>query len=148
MAWGIIAAVFLLLIFAYIFQVAPFFIKRKRDFSPFKVQAYAHRGLHDVSAGIPENSLAAFRRAKEKGYGVELDVFLTSDGHMVVHHDRSLKRICGMDRNIDQMTLEEVRALTLSGTDERIPTLDEVLSLIDGKIPMIIEMKSDRGPMA
>lgn len=148
MAWGIIAAVFLLLIFAYIFQVAPFFIKRKRDFSPFKVKAYAHRGLHDVSAGIPENSLAAFRRAKEKGYGVELDVFLTSDGHMVVHHDRSLKRICGMDRNIDQMTLEEVRALTLSGTDERIPTLDEVLSLIDGKIPMIIEMKSDRGPMA
>lgn len=148
MAWIIVTAVLLLLIFLHFFQVAPYFIRRKRDYSAFRAEAFAHRGLHDAKNGIPENSLAAFRRAKEKGYGVELDVFLTADGHMVVHHDRSLKRICGTDRNIDQMTLEEVRTLRLSGTDERIPTLDEVLSLIDGKIPIIIEMKSDQGKMS
>jgi len=148
MVWGIITAVILLLLFSYLFQVAPYFIKRKRDYSPFKVTAFAHRGLHDEKAGIPENSLAAFQRARDKGYGIELDVFLTADQQLVVHHDRSLKRICGTDRNIDQMTLEEVKALKLSGTDEKIPTLDEVLSLIDGRIPIIIEMKSDRGKMA
>lgn len=148
MIWIIIAAILMLLVFPYLFQIAPYFIKRKRDYSAFKVTAFAHRGLHDADNGIPENSLSAFRRAKEKGYGVELDVFLTADQQLVVHHDRSLKRICGTDRNIDQMTLEEIKALTLSGTDEKIPTLDEVLSLIDGKIPIIIEMKSDRGKMA
>lgn len=148
MVWVILAAVLALLLFSYIYQVAPYFVKRKRDYSAFRVTAFAHRGLHNAAAGIPENSLAAFQRAKEKGYGVELDVYLTADNHLVVHHDRSLKRICGMDRNIDQMTLEEIRKFSLSGTDEKIPTLDEVLSLIDGRIPIIIEMKSDRGRMA
>ena len=148
MTWAIIAAILLVILLSYLFQVAPYFMKRKRNYSPFKTWAFAHRGLHDEKKGIPENSLAAFAKAKEKGYGIELDVFLTSDQQLVVHHDRSLKRICGTDRNIDQMTLEEVKAFFLSGTDEKIPTLDEVLSLIDGKIPMIIEMKSDRGKMA
>lgn len=145
MIWAIIAAVLLILLLAYLFQVAPCFIRRKRDYSLFKTTAFAHRGLHDEKMGIPENSLAAFAKAKEKGYGIELDVFMTADQQLVVHHDRSLKRICGTDRNIDQMTLEEVKKFSLSGTDEKIPTLDEVLSLIDGKIPMIIEMKTDRG---
>jgi len=145
MIWGIGAL--LLVLAAYLFQIAPYFIKRKQDYSAFEVHAFAHRGLHDMKKGIPENSLAAFRRAKEKGYGIELDVFLTRDRKMVVHHDRSLKRICGQNTLIDQLTLEEIRSLRLSGTEEKIPTLDEVLALVDGKVPLIIEIKSDRGDM-
>lgn len=104
---------------------------------------YAHRGLH--GGGIPENSLPAFARAAEKGYGVELDVHLTRDGRLAVFHDDTLKRLCGCDQTPEEMTMAELKRLSLAGTEERIPELGEVLALLGGGTPLIVEMKSAKG---
>lgn len=109
---------------------------------------YAHRGLH--AAGIPENSLAAFAKARELGFGVELDVRLTLDGALVVIHDSCLERLCGRSGLVEQLTLAELGECRLMGTDEGIPTLDEVLRLFDAAgdadaapaPPVIIELKT------
>lgn len=104
---------------------------------------YAHRGLHDGAAGIPENSLAAFRCAVEGGYGAELDVHLTKDGRLAVVHDDSLQRMCGANLRVSQSTAAELEALRLAGTSERIPFLEEVLPLFAGRAPLIVELKVD-----
>ena len=104
---------------------------------------YAHRGLHISS--IPENSMAAFCRAAEHCYGIELDVRLTSDLHPVIFHDENALRMCGTDRRICDMTLHEVRALRLAGTDEKVPTLQEVLQAVKGRVPLLIELKPAAG---
>jgi len=102
---------------------------------------YAHRGLHDNAGEAPENSMAAFRKAVEGGYGIELDVQLTKDRVLVVFHDESLKRVCGVEGNVRDYTLEELRQFPLCDSDERIPTFADVLALVDGKIPLIVEIK-------
>ncbi|MBQ1942017.1 MAG: glycerophosphodiester phosphodiesterase [Clostridia bacterium] len=101
----------------------------------------AHRGLH--GDGVPENSLTAFLRAKEAGYAIETDVHLTADGVLVAFHDDNLKRMCGVDKNIKTATAKELSSLTLAGTAEKIPTLDEVLDLVNGAVPLLIELKSN-----
>jgi len=109
---------------------------------------YAHRGLHDITLGIPENSMSAFRRARQHGFGVELDVHLTADNQVVVIHDSDVRRMCGVPGIVEEMTLDQVRKLRLAGTDERIPMFDEVLSVFepceDGDVPapLIVEVKS------
>lgn len=110
--------------------------------APFERRMFAHRGLFSVDQRVPENSLPAFRAAAEAGYGVELDVQLTKDKAVVVFHDDDLKRACGIDARVDAYTLEELRAFPLFDTAERIPTFLEVLAAIDGRIPMIVELKS------
>lgn len=100
---------------------------------------YAHRGLHDNI--IPENSLAAYSNAIDHGYGIEIDVQLSSDGEFFVFHDANVLRMCGVDKLIYNMTSDEIKELRLLNTDERIPTLAEVLSLVDGKVPLLIEVK-------
>ncbi|MBQ6847591.1 MAG: glycerophosphodiester phosphodiesterase [Clostridia bacterium] len=110
------------------------------DFTSFKNVSFAHRGLH--GEGVPENSLWAFRRAKERGYGSELDVHLMADGNLAVIHDHSLKRIAGADVKIEDLTLADLDNYRLEGTDEKIPTLKQVLDLYDGKAPLIIELKA------
>ena len=102
---------------------------------------FAHRGLHDRRAGIPENSMAAFRRAVEAGYGIELDVHLTADGHLVVFHDESLRRMCGVDGEVEECTLSQLEPLRLAGTGSGIPLLSSVLEMVDGRVPLLIEMK-------
>ncbi len=102
---------------------------------------YAHRGLHDKPR-VPENSLAAFRAAIEAGYGAELDVHLLSDGTLAVFHDHTLNRCAGVDGKIENLDATSLSALRLEGTEEHIPTLDEVLALFEGKQPLIIELKS------
>lgn len=102
---------------------------------------YAHRGLHDNDAGVPENTLAAFRRAVEHGYGMELDVQLTKDGQVVVAHDFHLRRICGVDAEIDSLTYEELQQYPVFGSDQRIPLFSDVLELVDGRVPLIVEIK-------
>ena len=102
---------------------------------------YAHRGLHDAKTGIPENSLAAFRRAAEQGFGMELDVHLTKDGEFVVIHDHDTVRMTGYVGKVEEMTLAELRGLKLADTDEPIPTFREVLDCVDGKVPLLIEIK-------
>ena len=103
------------------------------------VTDYAHRGLHDDS--IPENSLVAYSNAIDSGYGIEIDVQLSSDGEIFVFHDSTATRMCGVDKKISEMTAEEIKSLRLLNSDEHIPTLAEVLSLVDGKVPLLIEIK-------
>ena len=105
---------------------------------------YAHRGLHHKPY-IPENSLAAFRLAAERGYGAELDVHLTRDGRLAVIHDSSLQRTCGVQGNVEDRTAEELSVLRLEGTEESIPFLEDVLPLFQGKTPLIVELKPFRG---
>ena len=100
---------------------------------------YAHRGLHDESKA--ENSMSAFRAAKEHGYGIELDVRLSKDGELVVFHDETLTRVTGNEGLVKNFTSEELAEMKLSGTDEGIPTFREVLELIDGSVPLLIELK-------
>ena len=104
----------------------------------------AHRGLHAAEKGIPENSFKAYAAAIEKGYPIEMDVQLTKDNKLVCFHDDNLKRVTGEDSLIWDKTLDEVENLRLSGTDEKIPTFDEFLSFIDGRVPIVIELKSQR----
>ena len=110
--------------------------------APFGGRAYAHRGLYEPDQSVPENSLPAFRRAAEAGYGAELDVQLTRDGQVVVFHDDDLKRACGTEGRICDMTLAELQALRLFGTDERIPLFSEVLDIFGGRQPLIVELKN------
>jgi glycerophosphoryl diester phosphodiesterase len=101
--------------------------------------AYAHRGLH--STGIPENSMAAFRAALEKGYGIELDIHLMKDGNLAVIHDSSLLRTAGADVRIEDLTAEDLENYRLEGTEETIPLFRDVMALYEGKAPMIVELK-------
>ena len=101
----------------------------------------AHRGLH--GGDVPENSLTAFRLAMEAGYAVETDLHLTSDGVLVAFHDDMLMRMTGAKGNIKEKTYAELATLNLANSHEKIPTFDEMLSLIDGKVPLLIELKSN-----
>ncbi len=100
---------------------------------------YAHRGLH--GNGIPENSLAAFRAAKEAGFGVELDVHLMGDGNLAVIHDASLERTAGASVRIEDLSAEALCRYPLQGTDQTIPLFSQVLELYRGAAPIIIELK-------
>lgn len=102
--------------------------------------SYAHRGLH--GDGIPENSMKAFRRAKDAGYGIELDVHLLADGNLAVIHDASLKRTAGADILIEDLTTEQLSRYYLEGTFETIPEFKKVLELFNGEAPMIVELKA------
>lgn len=103
---------------------------------------HAHRGLHTRDRAIPENSLAAFRAAVTAGYGIELDIQLSKDGEVVVFHDDTLTRVCGVPGRVDAYTLDELRAMRLCGTEQTIPLLREVFEVVDGKVPLIIELKT------
>ena len=133
----------LLLVFLYLFMIAPRML-RKPERGAFYGVHYAHRGLHDNDSEAPENSLEAFRRAVESGYGIEFDVQLSKDGIPVVFHDASLKRMCGIDGNVWEYTLEELSKIRLANSEQTIPTFEQVLGVIDGKVPIIIEYKMDR----
>jgi glycerophosphoryl diester phosphodiesterase len=133
----IVLAVLVLLL---IFFVCP--TLRKHSDRELMVDKFvAHRGLHTVT-GAPENSLAAFKEAMERGFIIENDIHLTKDGVVVVFHDDDLKRMCGVDGKPEEMTLEELKKLRLLGSEETIPTLKECLQLVDGKVPLLIEFKS------
>lgn len=102
---------------------------------------FAHRGLHDNNSDAPENSLKAFELAVSKGYGIELDVQLTKDNVVVVLHDYDLKRACNADFKVSEHTYEELKDFRLFNSEEKIPTFKEALSVVGGKVPLIIELK-------
>ena len=102
---------------------------------------YAHRGLYN-NPSIPENSRMAFRRAVQKGFGAELDVHLLSDGTLAVMHDSLLMRMTGKEGVIEDCTYEDLSSLYLSGTTETVPTFQDVLQIFQGKMPLIIELKT------
>ncbi|MBR2696308.1 MAG: glycerophosphodiester phosphodiesterase [Parasporobacterium sp.] len=119
--------------------------KRLFDKSFFWHVNFAHRGLHDLSKGIPENSLAAFRAAAEAGYGAELDVQLSKDDKVVVFHDDDLKRVCGINGTIADYTYEELSKMSLCGTKETIPLFSDVLDIFKEKGgPLLVELKTGK----
>ncbi|MCK3941252.1 glycerophosphodiester phosphodiesterase [Streptococcus suis] len=139
MYWLLSILVFLLGLFFYL--LAP---RRKVvDFEPFLNWDYAHRGFHDNAGPAPENSLLAIQLAVEKGYGIEFDIRLTKDGQLVVFHDENLKRTSGIDQNIEELTYEELLSFSLFASKERIPLLSQILSTVAGRVPLIVELKSE-----
>jgi glycerophosphoryl diester phosphodiesterase len=103
----------------------------------------AHRGLHDASAGRIENSLAAFEAAAERDFAIELDVQLSADGVAVVFHDSALDRLTGESGLVAERTAQELGVIEIAGSGDRIPTLAEVLTLVAGRVPVVIEMKDN-----
>ena len=99
----------------------------------------AHRGLWGEN--IVENSLSAYQNAVEKGYPIEIDLYSSSDGVLFSFHDQDLKRMTGAKGNIYDKTAKELKSLKLVGCDQSIPTFDEVLHLVNGKVPLLIELK-------
>lgn len=115
--------------------------RQRRNTAPFDSIQYAHRGLHNQQAQRPENSLAAFRAAKEAGYGVEFDIRFTKDRQIVVFHDDDLNRMCGDSRRVDACTYSELQSLRLLDTDEPIPLLSDVLEVLQDT-PILCEFKA------
>lgn len=148
---GIAVAAIALLLLLYLLLMLPFgAARRMRNASVHSsvtspARLFAHRGLHDTAAEPPvaENSMTAFRRAIEAGYGIELDVRLSSDGVLVVFHDDTLTRVTGEEGRVDSRTAAELAALSLSGTTDGIPTLQEVLDEVRGRVPLLVEIKED-----
>ena len=139
----IIAVIILVLLALYFFLIAPRMRKRP-DMSAFDGAFIAHRGYFDNEKGIPENSLSSFEEAIEKGFAIELDIQLSSDGVPMVFHDADLGRICGVEGKIWEYTAAELTNMKLLGTEETIPTFEETLALIDGRVPLLVEYKMDR----
>ena len=118
---------------------------RRRRMARWRIESFAHRGLHDIQRGIVENTLPAFEAACRAGYGMELDIQFTRDFEVVVFHDDNLVRLTGDPRRVDQCSLEELKGFELGGVQgARIPTLREVLEQVNGRTPLLIELKSGK----
>ncbi|MGP6087060.1 glycerophosphodiester phosphodiesterase family protein [Antarctobacter jejuensis] len=113
--------------------------------SVFLDRPIAHRGLHGQAG--PENSRAAVRAAVAAGYGIEIDLQLSKDGCAMVFHDYDLKRMTGSSGPIQQRSAADLADLTLIGGNEGVPTLIEVLQIVDGAAPLLIELKDQDGQM-
>jgi hypothetical protein len=134
----IVFDVLLLLFLLYLLSVCPG--RRRAEVARFMGWHYAHRGLHDKA--IPENSLAAFAAAARAGYGIELDVQLSRDGVAMVFHDATLARVCGLEGKVADYTAAELQKMPLCGMAEHtIPTLADVLRTVDGRVPLLVEIK-------
>lgn len=110
-----------------------------KDFWLF-TRPVAHRGLW--GNGIIENSLTAYENAAKNGYPIEIDVYSTTDGHLVSFHDSTLTRMTGENGFIYEKTLAELKSLSLNGSNEKIPTLNEVFEIACGRVPLLIEIKN------
>ncbi|PSL21256.1 glycerophosphodiester phosphodiesterase family protein [Shimia abyssi] len=107
----------------------------------------AHRALHDVNDGRPENSRAAVRAAVERGYGIEIDLQLSRDGQAMVFHDYQLDRLTAQSGAVRQRNADELAAISLNGGDEGIPTFSEVLDIVGGRVPVLVELKDQDGAL-
>ena len=138
---------FVLIVLILVLMVLHVFCLRGRKGQPgmevLRSWYYAHRGFHDAEK--PENSMAAYKAALDKGYGIEFDVHLLKDGTLAVMHDSDLKRTTGQEGFIEDLTAEDLCKYHLGGTDQVIPAFQEVLDLFDGQAPLIIELKTRNG---
>lgn len=124
----------------YLFLIAP---RNRKEMKDYKTKMYAHRGLHNDERA--ENSMSAFKAAVDSGYGIELDIRLSKDGKLVVFHDDTLDRVCGREGRVIDFTAEELATFSLNGTGEGVPLFSDVLSVIDGKVPLLVEIKENPG---
>ena len=132
-----------ILFLIYLFLISP---RNRKEMKEFKTKMYAHRGLHNAERA--ENSMSAFKAAVESGYGIELDIRLSKDGELVVFHDDTLDRVCGREGKVIDFTVDELATFKLSGTNDGIPRFADVLALVDGKVPLLVEIKEDPGVSA
>ena len=139
MMWGLLLGMLTILAVLILFLISPRILGR-RDMTHLRAD-YAHRGLH--GGEIPENSLPAFARAADAGYGIELDVQLSSDGVIMVFHDDTLVRMTGAAGKLSEYSREQLQQLRLGESEETIPTLDEVLQTVRSRIPLLIELKGE-----
>lgn len=107
---------------------------------------FAHRGLHGLSDGCPENSLAAVEEALQYGYGIEIDVQRSADYEAIVFHDTNLHRMTDRHGPVVNWSSDKLRKTRLAGSAQKIPTLRQVLDLVQGRAPLLIEIKSSPGP--
>ena len=105
----------------------------------------AHRGYHDLNRDVWENTLSAFARAVEAGFAIECDLQYSADAIPVVFHDDGLKRLCGIDGDVRQRTAAELGLLTVGGTTDKVPTLRQLLDLVKGRVPLVLELKGRKG---
>ena len=117
-------------------------MSRAADLARVFARPIAHRGLHDRAAGRIENSRAAAEAAVARGFGIECDVLLSSDGEVVVFHDDDLDRLTGAHGPARARTMAELAAIRLTGSDETIPSLAELLALVAARVPLVVEIKS------
>lgn len=136
----VLIIILVILILIYLWMIMPRMTERP-DRALLEEYYYAHRGLHDNKSDAPENSMAAFRKAVDAGYGIELDVQLTKDRIPVVFHDETLKRVCGVEGNVRDYTYEELQQFHLCNSQERIPLFSDFLKMVNGRVPLIIEIK-------
>lgn len=137
MPFLIILIVLVVLFVLYLIAIKPR-KEPKTSVQPLKVD-YAHRGLWGED--VVENTMPAFYNAFRAGYGIELDVRLSSDDQVVVYHDDTLERLCGREDRVDSLTASELSWVNINGCYERIPLFSEVLDRIDHKTPLCIELK-------
>ena len=141
MGWLIAGIAGLVVFVVYLLLILP--SRADKDaFAPFQGLMAAHRGLYEKDQSVPENSLEAFRRAAEYGCGVELDVQLSKDGAVVVFHDDTVDRMTTEKGRVDSFTLKELQAMPLMGTEHRMPLFTDVMAVLDGVSPTIVELKS------
>lgn len=126
-----------------VLAVAPGYASRRKK-APFTGVNFAHRGLHTRDKSVPENSLRAFELAASAGYGIELDVQLSLDGQVVVFHDNTLDRVCGVHAAVCEKSYEELHTMSLCGSSETVPLFTDVLKVIDGRGPLIVELKTGK----
>ena len=112
-----------------------------KDTSWLKAQPIAHRGYHDMNREVWENTLSAFSRAAEAGFAIECDLQYTADSVPVVFHDHDLQRLCGIKGDVRAKTAAELGLLSIGGTKDKVPTLKQMLRLVDGRVPIILELK-------
>ena len=115
----------------------------KRDIDFLKQNLIVHRGYWDINSNTPENSLPAFQKAIDNNYIIELDVHILKDNKVIVFHDDNLKRMTSIDKNLKDLYYKDIKEIKLNNTNETIPLLEEVLELVDDKVPIIIELKYD-----
>ncbi len=135
-----ILMIFVLLLCIYILGTLPRF-SRKKETQAFCHCLFAHRGLFTSDQSIPENSMKAFQEAVQHGYGIELDIQRTKDNKIVVFHDHTLTRMCGIDLPVCELTYKELQKFTLMNSKEHIPLLQDVLNLVNGQVPLLVEIK-------
>lgn len=131
---------FATLFIIYLYCIMPRVINRP-DVCSLRKSSFAHRGLHDDGVERPENSMPAFQTAVEHGYAIELDIQQTKDNKVVVFHDFNLNRVCGVNKRVCDLTYKELRTYSLFNSNQKIPLFTDVLKVVDGKVPILVELK-------
>jgi glycerophosphoryl diester phosphodiesterase len=115
------------------------------DLSWLTARPIAHRGLHDGNKAVWENTLTAFERAAARNYAIECDVLISKDGVPMVLHDADLRRLTGMEGQVSELTAAQLQSRKIGGTGDHVPSLRQMLDVVDGRVPLVIELKGDPG---